>query len=750
MRRSRAWRHHRATSSSKRASRTDAVESMSGKTFLLNTPARTSDLPTLSGEWFIVAQARDLVPLPWLCLFGSVDLEPCQLTFMEPVEADGEQRHVPRRFSVLNPTVSVDQARINLVKSRPVFARLAGDAQAGERRWQEAMEALASMRLDYLTIDPTKALVMEDLRSVPALYAAAFSDGPQGDEARRRIARLDPGVGLVAAVDGLDGGFLKAGEHLRRSRSPEEAREIQARIATLEPPRVTPAKVDAPRAPPTPPSSAGSDPPANFWADEALLARGRREVDAVAGASMFTGARRYYQLSLTNRASGPIRVRTFAGFARTNDGYELATTAARWFDDQTFIAWYGAPADGWIAPGQTVSYLAQSATDQEEAWAYWCEDAGGEPFMAMAKVAKSLTGGRMKGAGWVTGLTRDDVQPMSELGQREMDRLVAQFQEMTRESQDHISTLDLAGVRWLDKAIDEIHASGDRSEWPWLIPMFGAFLGEVIRRWGNGGWLLYGEIPCVHSGGVVFLPYQTVVRRLVEGRATDTTMLGLVLDGHPTELNAPIRSQIRPSPADPTMLSALEGLRGVLAQRRATMHPRTLAGICGPAPSWMKPQDALREAVDRQALLLAEGTIVWAAVVQANQQLFEAGASDCPAQVIYSRDTAFDARPQELRAIAERIFKLKGAKPSDPREKAIADKVTNEMDRTMGWRLPLELTDRPVFSAAVMVWRRHIPAGVLSAASFPVLAHPDTQAVMIVPVEFWPIELIQLWKAGKL
>ena len=96
------------------------------------------------------------------------------------------------------------------------------------------------------------------------------------------------------------------------------------------------------------------------------------------------------------------------------------------------------------------------------------------------------------------------------------------------------------------------------------------------------------------------------------------------------------------------------------------------------------------------------------------------------------------------------VFELKGADPKDPLEKKIADKVTNEMDRTMGWRLPIELTDRPVFSAALMVWRQHIPAGVLSGASFPVLAHPDTQAVMIVPVEFWPTELVQLWKKGKL
>ncbi len=699
---------------------------MAGKSFLLNTSRRIGDLALLEGEWFVVAQALDRIPLPWLCLFGEADLQPCTLTFLEPVGVGGEQRHLARKFAVRNPCISVRDAKANLAKARPLFERLAGDAQAGARRWQEATASLAEMTLEYLTIDPTKVLLAGDLAAGAAAYAAAFSSAPDGIAAKRKMARLDPDADAEANFEGLDGGFLEAGAQLRRKRSPEEARELQARIATMESGRAAP---PAPGVePPSPsPVSDPSNPPENFWADEALLAHGRRRVEAVAGASMFTGARRYYRLSLTNRSNGLIRVRSFAGFARTNAGYVLATNVARWFDGQTFMAWYGAPADGWIAPGQTVDRLSQSAIDQEEAWAYWCEDTAGAPFMATANVAKSLTGGRMNGAGWVQGLPRDDLHPMSELGQREIDSLVEQFQEMTRASQDHISTLDVAGVRWLDKAIDEIHRSGDRSEWGRLVPMFGAFLGEVTRRMGKGGWLLYGEIACVHSGGAVFCPYQTVVRRLVEGRATDTTMLGMVLERSAPELGAPLRSQIRPSPADPTMAAALVQLRSALAQRRSTMHPRTLAGIAGAAPSWMKPDDGLREAVDRQELLLAHGTIVWAALVQANTLLFKAGPADCPAQVIYSRDAEFDARPAELRAIAQRIFKLKGSTPTDPREKAIADKLTNEMDRTMGWRLPVELTDRPVFSAAIMVWRKHIPAGVLSGASFPVLVHPDTQ-----------------------
>ena len=719
---------------------------MSGKTFLLNTSLRVSDPSQLEGEWFVVAQSRDRIPLPWLCLFGTANLEPCQLSFMDTAWVDGVERHLPRRFAVLNPVASVAEAKARLAQARPVFERLAGDAQAGARRWQEAMAALDAMTLEYLTLDPTRALLMHDLDAAAALHAAAFSDGSRGLEARRRLARLDPDASIDENFEGLDGGFLALDEQLRRRRSPAEARELQARIATLEHGRATPTRAaEPPGAAPAP-----SGPPGDFWTDEPLLAYGRSQVDVVVGRSMFTGARRYYTLSLTNRSSRPIRVQSFAGFGKPDDAYVLATSTGDWLPGDTFVRWYGAPADGWIAPQQTVSHLTHCDGDQEGGWAYRCEQMAGAPFTATAHVPLSLGGGRMNGAGWVLDLPRDQLKPVSELEQRELRRLVAEFQDMTRESQGHISTLDVAGMRWLDKAIDEIHASGDRSQWPWFVPMFGAFLGEATLKMGAGGWLLFGEVACVMSAGAVFLPYQTVVRRLVDGRKTDTTMLGAVLPADSPELKAPLRSQIRPSPADPAMSGAIAGLRAALAQRRTSMHPRTLAAVAGDRPSWMKPADALSEVVDRQALLLAEGRVVWAALVQANNLLYKAGAEDCPAQVVYSRDPDFDARPAELRAIAQRIFKLKGATPSDPREKAIAAKVTNEMDRTMGWRLPIELTEHAVFSAAIMVWRKHIPAGVLTGASFPVLVHPDTQAVMIVPVEFWPIELVKLWKNGKL
>jgi hypothetical protein len=212
-------------------------------------------------------------------------------------------------------------------------------------------------------------------------------------------------------------------------------------------------------------------------------------------------------------------------------------------------------------------------------------------------------------------------------------------------------------------------------------------------------------------------------------------------------------SRLRPTdshPSDVMMERAITRLRSSFSGSQKILNARIFESVRAPCPSWMKPGEPLYDILNQQFLLHKEGTIVWASLIQANTLLFSSGDADCPAQLVYSRDPYFDSRPQELRAIARRIFQLKNTAPAEPDEKAVADRITNEMDRSMGWKLPDALTDKETYAATFMVFRKHIPNGVLSASCFPLLVHPSTQAVMIVPFEFWPIELLVLWKERKL
>jgi hypothetical protein len=102
----------------------------------------------------------------------------------------------------------------------------------------------------------------------------------------------------------------------------------------------------------------------------------------------------------------------------------------------------------------------------------------------------------------------------------------------------------------------------------------------------------------------------------------------------------------------------------------------------------MEEDDGLNVMFKQQALLLKEGKIVWGALVRANELLFKPGNENFPALLVYFTDTYFDSRPQELRLIAHKIFSVKETNPGDPELKEVARRVTDEMDRSMGFTLP--------------------------------------------------------------
>lgn len=223
-------------------------------------------------------------------------------------------------------------------------------------------------------------------------------------------------------------------------------------------------------------------------------------------------------------------------------------------------------------------------------------------------------------------------------------------------------------------------------------------------------------------------------------------------------LEKPVASQkggsgmhfVKPVQPDPELEHIIHKLRASYELRQQRMNSITLASLVGPRPAWLKDTDGLFEFFERQNLLLTEGHIVWGALVQANSLLFKPGDANCPGLLVHSPDSYFDDRPQELRLIGRTFFSFKHTEPTDPELKEVARLVTDEVDRSMGFELPEVFSSKPVLSATFMVFRKHVPNGVLSTGLFPILTHPSTRAVMMVPFEFWPIELIVLWKENKI
>lgn len=203
-------------------------------------------------------------------------------------------------------------------------------------------------------------------------------------------------------------------------------------------------------------------------------------------------------------------------------------------------------------------------------------------------------------------------------------------------------------------------------------------------------------------------------------------------------------------PPDPNLEGLITKLRESYGQRQPRLSERSLGSLVMAPPTWMKDTDGLSEVFRQQRTLLSQGRVVWGALVQANNLLFEPGPLDHPAMLVYSLDTYFDARPRELRLIGSKVFALKGTAPDDPELNSLARLITEEVDRSMGLQLPPVFSPRDLRSAVYMVFRQHIPNGVLSCGLFPILTHPSTPVVMILPFEFWPAELTILWRDRQL
>ncbi|MGE4073401.1 MAG: DUF1444 family protein [Lysobacterales bacterium] len=359
-----------------------------------------------------------------------------------------------------------------------------------------------------------------------------------------------------------------------------------------------------------------------------------------------------------------------------------------------------------------------------------------------------------------------------------MAAVAEDFRQAYQNRFQRLLTYDASGIRLIDQLIEDQRSHGIAAT-DSFVEGIGAFFGEVLVRQFDGEWILHKERLCVlvDDKNAVF-PLERVARQWANGRAGGDSISGTyesvqrlkqmqqpesasaaraVQPSSAASATGPAtqppavghRYRIPAQPANPRMQQMLVQARDQFARLRTAAVAGTLDTMHAESPKWLTHRDPLIEVSRNQALLLREGRIVWAALVMANNLLFKPGKEDCPALLVYSLDPWFESRPDELHAIARRIFELKNTQPTNPDLRALARLVTEESDRGMGWRVPEALTDRDVRGSIFMVFRKHIPLGQMCGEFFPILVHPSTEAVMILPFEGWPAELIKAWKPGS-
>jgi hypothetical protein len=162
-------------------------------------------------------------------------------------------------------------------------------------------------------------------------------------------------------------------------------------------------------------------------------------------------------------------------------------------------------------------------------------------------------------------------------------------------------------------------------------------------------------------------------------------------------------------------------------------------------PAWMA-HSPLNQLYREGKQLFREGKIVYAYLVQANEILFQKTPElDCPAAIVFSLDSYFDAYPHELGNYARALMQYKNTEEAPDDLKALVSAITDEHEMLFHVELPLSLTGGfTVFYTSIMVFRDHLPEKTLTSVLFPVITSPYTlQTSTILPKEYWTKELTE-------
>ncbi len=137
-------------------------------------------------------------------------------------------------------------------------------------------------------------------------------------------------------------------------------------------------------------------------------------------------------------------------------------------------------------------------------------------------------------------------------------------------------------------------------------------------------------------------------------------------------------------------------------------------------------------------LLITEGSIVWGSLVQANADMFDFGTENLPGNMLYSNDRRMDNQPEILAECSSNLFSIKGESVGDPELQAFADSLANEVDRDGGMKVPPSLTNGiPCIFADIEFERKHLPNNCLGDRIMPILTHPSTDSIMVLPHWHW-------------
>ncbi|MEQ8211668.1 MAG: hypothetical protein RH917_17835 [Lacipirellulaceae bacterium] len=154
----------------------------------------------------------------------------------------------------------------------------------------------------------------------------------------------------------------------------------------------------------------------------------------------------------------------------------------------------------------------------------------------------------------------------------------------------------------------------------------------------------------------------------------------------------------------------------------------------------------LKAIYEEHQFLLEQGQVVWAVLVVASTDLFSKGQNDGRGVVVYSPHLHLHDELMRLIDLAEKMSEQRTGHTTDVHEKKLYRDVNNNNAWLVPQAVPTSLSDdNSVLTSSILCVRKHMPQKMLVGNCFPILAHPDTTSVAMLPGLFWPEDLLASW-----
>lgn len=176
-----------------------------------------------------------------------------------------------------------------------------------------------------------------------------------------------------------------------------------------------------------------------------------------------------------------------------------------------------------------------------------------------------------------------------------------------------------------------------------------------------------------------------------------------------------------------------------------------------PMPDFLADHPCPVQQVYTQRDQLANGSVVWGAVVQAHGDLYEADNTEARLAAVVYAEGGIDA--EALQAIAERLYLIKGRlmRLEYSTDQRFADLLEDESEQQMRLRVPpgivtdaCENIGQPgnaaCFYTTCVIHPDQLPTGHLQQQLVPLLIAPrQTAATLILPKDYWPPAVRAWW-----